>query len=128
MSFICDFFLFIVFNATFSNLSAISWRPVLVVEETGIPREPPTMGKQLVNFITCAVSRVCPFYNLQSWALQLPNSLSHPGPYKCDISFLNYNATKTLMLLIPNKGPSLSWSYHMVVGLTTTHVVSDYHK
>jgi hypothetical protein len=25
--------LFIVFNATFSNISAISWRPVLVVEE-----------------------------------------------------------------------------------------------
>jgi hypothetical protein len=24
-----------MFNATFSNISAISWRPVLVVEETG---------------------------------------------------------------------------------------------
>ena len=39
-----------MFKATFSNISAISWRPVLVVEEAG---EPPTMGKQLVNFITC---------------------------------------------------------------------------
>jgi len=28
-----------VFNATFSNISAISWRPVLVVEEAGVPRE-----------------------------------------------------------------------------------------
>jgi hypothetical protein len=27
------------FSATFSNISAISWRPVLVVEEAGIPRE-----------------------------------------------------------------------------------------
>jgi hypothetical protein len=27
---------FIVFNATFSNVSAISWRPVLVVEEAGV--------------------------------------------------------------------------------------------
>ena len=27
------------FNATFSNISAISWRPVLVVEETGVPGE-----------------------------------------------------------------------------------------
>jgi hypothetical protein len=29
----------IVFNATttFSNISAISWRPVLVVEEAGVP-------------------------------------------------------------------------------------------
>ena len=28
-----------VFNATFNNISAISWRSVLVVEETGVPRE-----------------------------------------------------------------------------------------
>ena len=27
------------FNATFSNISAISWRPVLVVEEAGVPGE-----------------------------------------------------------------------------------------
>ena len=32
-------------------------------------REPPTMGKQLVNFITCAASRIHPFCNLQSRAL-----------------------------------------------------------
>jgi hypothetical protein len=32
-------YLFIVFNATFSNISAISWRPVLVVEEAGVPGE-----------------------------------------------------------------------------------------
>ena len=30
---------FIVFNATFSNISVISWRPVLVVEEAGLPGE-----------------------------------------------------------------------------------------
>jgi hypothetical protein len=29
----------IVFNATFSNIPAISWRPVLVVEEAGVPGE-----------------------------------------------------------------------------------------
>jgi hypothetical protein len=28
-----------VFNATFSNFSAISWRSVLLVEETGVPKE-----------------------------------------------------------------------------------------
>jgi hypothetical protein len=28
-----------VFNATFNNISVISWRSVLLVEETGIPRE-----------------------------------------------------------------------------------------
>ena len=30
---------FIVFNATFNNISAISLRSVLLVEETGAPRE-----------------------------------------------------------------------------------------
>jgi hypothetical protein len=38
---------FLVFNATFSNISAISWRPVLS---------------------HAAASRVHPFFNLQSWA------------------------------------------------------------
>jgi hypothetical protein len=28
-----------VFNATFNNISVISWRSVLLVEETEIPRE-----------------------------------------------------------------------------------------
>ena len=30
---------FIVLNVTFSNISAITWRPVLVVEEAGVPGE-----------------------------------------------------------------------------------------
>jgi hypothetical protein len=34
-----DLIRFIVFNATFNNISAISWRSVLLVEETGIPGE-----------------------------------------------------------------------------------------
>jgi hypothetical protein len=29
-------FEFLLFNATFSNISAISWRPVLVMEEAGV--------------------------------------------------------------------------------------------
>ena len=28
-----------VFNATFNNILAISWRSVLLVEETGVPRD-----------------------------------------------------------------------------------------
>jgi hypothetical protein len=28
-----------LFNATFNNISAISWQSVLLVEETGVPRE-----------------------------------------------------------------------------------------
>ena len=34
-----DFIYFWCFNATFSNISAVSWRPVLVVEEAGVPGE-----------------------------------------------------------------------------------------
>jgi hypothetical protein len=30
---------FLVFNVTFSNISTISWRPVSVVEEAGVPGE-----------------------------------------------------------------------------------------
>jgi len=30
---------FMVFNATFNNNSVISWRSVLLVEETGVPVE-----------------------------------------------------------------------------------------
>jgi len=53
----------IVFNATFSNISAISWRPVLVVEEAGLPRENHRPWvKQLVNFITCGCESSAPFF------------------------------------------------------------------
>jgi hypothetical protein len=34
-----DWFDFWCFNATFSNISAVSWRPVLVVEEVWVPGE-----------------------------------------------------------------------------------------
>jgi hypothetical protein len=47
---------FLCFNATFNNITAISWLPVPVFSGGGSRREPPTMGKQLVNFITCKSS------------------------------------------------------------------------
>jgi hypothetical protein len=59
-------------------------------------RETPTMGKQLVNFITCDWESSAPFFVIYKagreptsywWqactscsVIQLPNSLSHPGP------------------------------------------------
>jgi hypothetical protein len=36
---IFDLIWFIVLNVTFNNISAISWRPVLVVAEAGVPAE-----------------------------------------------------------------------------------------
>jgi hypothetical protein len=35
----CLFVCLMVFNAIFNNISVISWRSVLLVEETGVPRE-----------------------------------------------------------------------------------------
>ena len=34
-----DLVWFMVLNATFNNISVISWRSVLLVEETGVPAE-----------------------------------------------------------------------------------------
>jgi len=46
-----------MFNATFNNISAITWRPVLVVEEAEYPER---MGKQLVSFINCGCESSAP--------------------------------------------------------------------
>ena len=43
---------FMVFNATFNNISAISWRSVLLVEETGVPGEKNYYRKSQTNVIT----------------------------------------------------------------------------
>jgi hypothetical protein len=34
-----DYFRFMVFNANFNNISAISWQLVLLIEEIGVPGE-----------------------------------------------------------------------------------------
>jgi hypothetical protein len=52
---VCFFFYILIFGV----LTPLSWRPVLVVEEART--EPPTMGKQLVNFITCDCESNAPF-------------------------------------------------------------------
>jgi hypothetical protein len=50
---------FLVFNATFSNISAISWRPVLGMEEAGENHQPWTSNWQALSLETA--SRVHPF-------------------------------------------------------------------
>ena len=60
-----DWFYFWYFNATFNNISAISWQPVFSGGGSrSTQREPPTMGKQLVpvNFITCGCESSAPFF------------------------------------------------------------------
>ena len=64
-----DLIWFVVFNATFSNISTILWQPGLVVEEVGVPGE-----NQQPWTSTCSTSsratagRVHLFCNLQSRA------------------------------------------------------------
>jgi hypothetical protein len=43
--YVCNSFDFIVPSATFNNISAISWQPVVVVEEAQTRRELSTMSK-----------------------------------------------------------------------------------
>ena len=56
---------FMVFNATFNNISAISWRSVLVVEEAGVPGEN--------HFITCGCESSAPFFVIyKAWREPTP--------------------------------------------------------
>jgi hypothetical protein len=58
-----DFILFLVLNATFSNISAISGTTSFSGGRSqSAQRETPTMGKQLVNFITCGCESSAPFF------------------------------------------------------------------
>jgi hypothetical protein len=58
-----------VFKATFNNISVISWRSVLLVEETGEPGENHrTVASHRQTLSLAAVSRVHPFCNSQSLA------------------------------------------------------------
>jgi hypothetical protein len=84
-----------VLNATFSNISTISWGPVLVLKEAGVPGENHRpWASNWYSLSLAAASRVHLFCNLQSGARthavlviglyellgNLTNSLSHPGP------------------------------------------------
>jgi hypothetical protein len=55
-----------VLNATFNNISAISWRSVLLVEETGVPADKyrPAARQTLSHNVESSTPR-------QSWILAL---------------------------------------------------------
>ena len=85
-----------MFNATFSNISAISWRPVFAVEEAGVPERTTDHGQATGKPYHLRLQVECTiFCNLQSQARThevlviglyellgnpIPNSLSHPDP------------------------------------------------
>ena len=64
-SIILQWLIYLIFGVLMplSAIFQLSWQSVLVVEEAGVPAEkPPTMGKQLVNFITCGCESSAPFF------------------------------------------------------------------
>jgi hypothetical protein len=55
------------FNATFNNISAISWRPVLVVGEAGVPGETTDHGQATGKLYHLRLLVECNLFgNLQS--------------------------------------------------------------
>jgi hypothetical protein len=58
----------LVLNVTFNNNSAISWRPVLVVEKAGVPEIHRPWASNWKTLSLPPASRVHFFCNLQSWA------------------------------------------------------------
>ena len=56
-----------VFNATFNNISVISWKSVLLVEENGVYLEkPPTCCKSLTHFISKCCIEYTPHDTIES--------------------------------------------------------------
>jgi len=52
-----------VFNATFNNISVISWRSVLLVEEIGVPGEnhrPVASHRQTLSHNECCIEYTSP--------------------------------------------------------------------
>jgi hypothetical protein len=51
-----------IFNATFRNISVMSWRLALLVEETGVPgKKPSTYRTSMTNCITyCCIEYTSP--------------------------------------------------------------------
>ena len=58
-----------VFNVTFNNISAISWQPVLVVEEAGVPERTTDHGQATGKLYHLRLRVECNLFgNLQSRA------------------------------------------------------------
>jgi len=60
-----------MFNTTFSNIMATSFSGL---RSRSTWREPPTMGKQMVNFITCGCESSAPYFVIYKAG-------SEPTPY-----------------------------------------------
>ena len=72
----------LLFNATFNNISVISWRSVLLAEETVEPEE--NHLRKLTNFITlCCIEYILPRARLELTTVSteyIPYDQDHDGP------------------------------------------------
>jgi hypothetical protein len=116
---------FLVFNATFSNISAISWWPVFSGGRSRSTRwEPPTMGKQLVNFITCGCesgARQC----VQHYVIKFVSDLRQVGSFLRVLQFPPPNKTKENYLPVASHWQTLSHNVvHIGLIKIRTHNIS----
>ena len=104
--------LFIVFNATFSNISAISCRPVLVVEEAEYPKRTTDHGPATETLSLAATSLV---HHFLQFTKPIYLSFYH---YKSPVNTLPYSwiANFTMFLNCMLSSPLASW-YSMVPSL-----------
>jgi hypothetical protein len=95
-----------VFIATFNNISVISWRSVLLMEETGVPGEnhrPATSHWQTVSHnvvslsVTCGRSVVLSGYS--DWHLTICKG-SHEAHYKLAIFYNTYSIKNTFSHIV----------------------------
>jgi hypothetical protein len=111
MLFNCDFFSFyqyftyyfvtmvwfMVLNATFNNISVISWRSVLLVEETGKNHRPVATDKLKISL------------SVQQWKTRSFFTTSYYYKHKCRISVIN--RISTLVFWISKRNHSLCLNF-----------------
>jgi hypothetical protein len=92
------------FNTTFRRISALSCQPVLMVEEAGVP----TMGKQLIKFITCGCESSASFFVIYTqWVKWLDYLATHTSlsPIRREFTpgFVNYKKGCTRLAAASDK-------------------------
>ena len=130
---------YMVFNATFNNISFISWRSVLLVcWNRKTRRKQPTCHKSLTNLITlCCIEYTSPWMGFELKTLVVIGS-DRTGSWKSNYDTITttFNATfiiasaiswRSVLLVVlrgENQQPSASkWQtlYHKVLSSTSRH-------